>query len=208
MKEHLIDRWKREYNFSKELLKAFDSVPREKFILPQFLDDAYGDYPLPINYEQTISQPTTVMMMIDWMELKKTDKVLEVGAGSGYCAAIMSKLCKKVITTEMVPQLADFAKKNLEKAGIENAEVVEWDGSQGYEKQAPYDRIMVTAGCPSIPKPLIDQLKDSGILIAPVESFLSQVMVRIRKDKGKLEKEKLGAFSFVPLRGKFGHKFT
>ncbi len=205
MKELLIERWKQEHDFSKPLLKAFDSVPREDFILPQFLDKAYGDYPLPIDYDQTISQPTTVMMMIHWLELKRTDKILEVGAGSGYCAAIMSKLCKKVITTEMIPQLADFAKNNLEKAGIENVEVVEWDGSQGYEKQAPYDRIMVTAGCPSIPKPLTDQLKEGGILIAPVESFLSQVMIRLRKNKRKLEKENLGAFSFVPLKGKYGY---
>jgi len=205
MKSRLVEFWRREYHFSRELLNAFNSVPREKFTLPKYKAEAYGDYPLPIGCGQTISQPTTVMMMIDWLELKKTDKVLEVGAGSGYCAAIMSKLCKKVATTEIIPELCSFAQANLKKAGIKNVEVVCQDGSTGYEKQAPYDKIMITASCPAVPPPLVRQLKEGGIIIAPVASMFSEVMVRIRKKNGKLEKEKLGSFAFVPLKGRFGH---
>ncbi len=205
MKKHLIDMWKKEHNFSRQLLDAFDSVPREKFILPQHMGEAYGDYPLPIAAGQTISQPTTVMLMINWLELKKTDKVLEVGAGSGYCAAIMSKLCKEVITTEIISELAIFAENNLRKAGIRNAKVVCWDGSTGYAPEAPYDKIIVTASCPAVPPPLIEQLKEGGTIIAPVASLFSEIMVRIRKKNGRLEKEKLGDFAFVPLKGKFGN---
>jgi len=163
---------------------------------------------LPIGYEQTISQPTTVLIMTEALELKKGQKVLEVGAGSGYQAALIGNLVGakgKVITTEIIPELAKFAKANLKKAKIKNAFVVEYDGSQGYGKEAPYDRIIVTAACPEIPKPLVDQLKEGGIIIAPVGSFLGQKMVKGTKRKGGLETYSLGDFVFVPLKGKYGY---
>jgi protein-L-isoaspartate(D-aspartate) O-methyltransferase len=190
----------------KKLIEAFKSVPRGKFIREGFLDEVYADHPLPIGHGQTISQPTTVMIMIEALELKKTDKVLEVGAGSGWCAAIMSKLAKKIITTEIILELVEFAKNNIKKCNIKNVEVIHYDGSQGYEKEAPYNKIMVTAACPTIPKPLLSQLKNGGILIAPVGSlYYGQKMVKVVKKGNKLEEENLGSFVFVPLKGKYGY---
>lgn len=207
MKQQLMDYWLSSGIIKdKKLINAFKAIPREKFIDKSFLNEAYGDYPLPIGMGQTISQPTTVMIMIEALELKPTDKVLEVGAGSGYCAAIMAKLAKKVITTEIIPELAQFAKKNMKKNRIKNVTVVEYDGSKGYEKQAPYDKIMITAACPSIPTPLINQLKENGIILAPVGGFFDQRMIKGIKIKGKLETHSLGYFRFVPLKGKYGYK--
>src|SRR3989338_1459819 len=189
----------------KRLIGAFKSIPREKFIRDENLQESYGDYPLPIGFGQTISQPTTVLIMINALELKKSDKVLEVGAGSGYCAAIMSKLCRKAVTTEIIPELVEFAKGNIKKCGIKNVEIIEWDGSKGYEKEAPYDKIMVTAACPRIPEPLIEQLKESGIILAPVGSFFGQEMIKLVKEKGKIVTQNLGSFVFVPLKGEYGY---
>ncbi|MDD5086469.1 MAG: protein-L-isoaspartate(D-aspartate) O-methyltransferase [Candidatus Nanoarchaeia archaeon] len=205
-RKELVDCWNSKGIVKdKRLLDAFLSVPREKFILDGHLSEAYGDYPLPILEGQTISQPTTVMIMINALELKKTDKVLEVGAGSGYCAAIISRIAKEVYTTEIIPGLVDFAKKNLEKAGIKNVYVIHHDGSQGYEKESFYDKIIVTAACPKIPQPLIDQLKENGMIIAPVSYLLGQKIVKGIKKQNKLEKEPLGDFAFVPLKGKYGY---
>jgi len=190
----------------KRLIGAFKSIPREKFIRDENLQESYGDYPLPIGFGQTISQPTTVLIMINALELKKSDKVLEVGAGSGYCAAIMSKLCRKAVTTEIIPELVEFAKGNIKKCGIKNVEIIEWDGSKGYEKEAPYDKIMVTAACPRIPEPLIEQLKESGIILAPVGSFFGQEMIKLVKEKGKIVTQNLGSFVFVPLKGEYGYQ--
>ncbi len=188
----------------KRLIKAFKAVPREKFIREN-LNQAYADHPLPIGHGQTISQPTTVMIMIDALQIKKTDKVLEVGAGSGWCAAIMSKLAKTVITTEIIPELAEFAKNNIKKCNIKNVKVINHDGSQGYKKEAPYNKIIATAACPTIPKPLLDQLKQGGILVAPVGSLHGQNMLKITKKADELQQENLGSFVFVPLKGKHGH---
>lgn len=206
MKNKLIDYWlSNEIITDKKLIEAFQEIKREKFIDKSYLDEAYGDYPLPIGYNQTISQPTTVMIMIQALELKPTDKVLEVGSGSGYCAAIMSKLAKKIITTEIITELVELAKNNIKKQKIRNTEVIEYDGSQGYKKQAPYDKIMVTAACPSIPEPLIQQLKENGMIIAPVQSFIDQQMIKGKKIKNKIETISLGSFRFVPLKGKYGY---
>src|SRR3989338_2083891 len=189
----------------KKLIVAFKKVDRRNFIRKESMNEVYGDYPLPIGFGQTISQPTTAMLMIEALELKKTDKVLEVGAGSGWCAAIMSRLCKKVITTEIIPELVGFAKENIKKCNIKNVEIIEWDGSRGYEKESPYDKIMLTAACPSLPKQCIEQLKENGIIIAPVGSLFSQDMIKGKKVKGNLETENLGSFMFVPLKGKYGY---
>jgi len=206
MKKSLVEMWKKDGTVKdKRILKAFKEIPRERFIHEELVADAYEDSPLPIGYGQTISQPTTIMIMIEALELKKTDKVLEVGAGSGYNAALMSRLCKKVYTVEIVPELVHFARENLKTCGIRNVEVIGGDGSTGYEPEAPYDKIMITAGCPTIPKPIIDQLKDGGIIVAPVGSRWEQEMAKLKKVKGKLEKENLGYFVFVPLIGRYGH---
>jgi len=206
-KEYLIEYWKKTKLVKDEkLLKAFKEIRRENFILPEHIDQAYADYPLPILAGQTISQPTTIMIMIQALELTKNDKVLEIGAGSGYCAAIMSKLCKEVITTEIIKELVDFARSNLKKAKIKNVKVIHADGSKGYKAEAPYDKIMVTAACPEIPKPLLKELKLNGILVAPVGNIFSQKMLKIVKKKHKPIEQNLGDFMFVPLKGEYGFK--
>ena len=206
MKEILVKRWK-DYKIIKDLkvIKAFESVLREKFILQEFKKEAYYDGPLPIGFDQTISQPTTILLMVEALELKKKDKVLEVGSGSGYGAAIMSKLAKKVYTTEIIPELVKFARNNLRKTKIKNVKVIEFDGSRGYDVKKPYDKIIITAGCPEIPNVLIDQLKEGGIIVAPVGGSFGQRMIKVTKKKGKLKRIYLGDFMFVPLRGKYGH---
>lgn len=205
MKKSLLEQWKRTGLIKdRKLLKAFREVPRENFIMKSYLQEAYGDYPLPIGYDQTISQPTTIMIMIQALELKKSDKVLEIGAGSGYNAALMAKLCKKVYGIEIIKELVSYARQNLVTTGIKNVEIIYGDGSMGYEKAAPYDKIIVTAACPKIPQPLIEQLKENGIILAPVGDLWGQKMIQGRKINGEIQYESLGYFSFVPLRGKFG----
>jgi len=141
-KQRLIDYWRKSGTIKDEkLLKAFEEVPREIFIRNGFEEEAYGDYPLPIGSGQTISQPTTVMIMTRALELKEGQKVLEIGTGSGWQAAIIGKIVGKkgkVITTEIIPELAEFAKNNIKKAKINNVKVINYDGSQGYKKEAPY----------------------------------------------------------------------
>ena len=210
MKDILIEKWLNSGIIKdKKVIEAFKSVPREKFITKDFLDEAYGDYPLPIGKGQTISQPSTIMLMTQALELKEGHKVLEVGAGSGYQAALIARIVGekgKVLTTEIIPELAEFAKENIEKCKIKNVEIVNYDGSQGYKKEAPYDRCIITAACPAIPKPIIKQLKEGGIIIAPVGSLtFGQSMIKARKVKGELIEENLGNFVFVPLKGKYGY---
>jgi protein-L-isoaspartate(D-aspartate) O-methyltransferase len=206
MRDRLIQFWIRERIVrDRRLIKAFEEVSREKFIHDEYMDEAYGDYPLPIGHGQTISQPSTIMIMIEAIEPQHSDKVLEVGTGSGYNAALISRLVKKVYTTEIIPELVEFAKKNLEKAKIKNVEVIQGDGSQGYGKEKPYDKIIVTAACPRIPEPLVKQLKEGGIIIAPVGDLYGQKMIKGVKREGKLETRSLGHFMFVPLKGKHGY---
>lgn len=203
----LIERWESQKVVGKPVIAAFRKVPRELFVLPEYQDQAYLDEPLPIPAGQTISQPTTVVLMLDALEVRPGMKVLEIGAGSGYNAALLGVLVGpkgKVITIEIIPELAAFARKNLAKAGITNVTVVKADGSKGYAKEAPYDRIICTAAAPRIPQVLVNQLKDNGILLIPVGSGYLQKMVRARKVKGELETEELGDYVFVPLVGEYG----
>lgn len=211
MKEILVRKWEESGLVKdKRLLEVFKKLRREDFILGDSIREAYGDYALPIHCGQTISQPITIMIMTQALELKPGNKVLEVGAGSGYQAAIIAEMVKpkgRVITTEIVPGLVDFAKKNLKNAGIRNVRVIHYDGSGGYEKEAPYDKIIVTAAAPKIPKPLVQQLKTGGILVIPVGPSYVQEMLKVRKvSKEKLEIENLGDFVFVPLTGRYGNK--
>jgi protein-L-isoaspartate(D-aspartate) O-methyltransferase len=208
-KAKLLQYWKKNSIIKDEdVLKAFNNVPREIFVRKEHKKEAYGDYPLSIGHSQTISQPTTVMIMTQSLEPEKGQKVLEIGAGSGWQAAIISKIVGnegRVITTEIIPELAEFAKNNLKRAGINNVEVIQCDGSVGYQKEAPYDRIIITAACPKIPSVLIEQLKTDGIIIAPVGSLIfGQEMIKLRKTKSGTEQENLGSFVFVPLKGKHG----
>ena len=209
-KAALVDIWQQKGIISNTaIIEAFKKVPREFFTLPEFQQEVYLDQPLPILGGQTISQPTTVVLMLDALDIKPGQKILEIGAGSGYNAAMLGTLVKPngmVISTEIVPELAEFAKANLAKAGITNVTALFFDGSQGYPDQAPFDRIISTAGAPTVPLALIEQLAEDGILLIPADSNGSQTMLSITKSMGGLRIEDLGQYRFVPLTGKYGKK--
>ena len=208
-RQRMVNEQIRRRGISDErVLSVMTRVPRECFVPAGDAAAAFSDQALSIGHGQTISQPTTVMIMTSALDVREGQKILEVGAGSGYQAAILGLLTGehgRVITTEIISGLVSFAQQNLKKEGIRNVEVVCSDGGAGYEKNAPYDRIMVTAACPKIPKPLIKQLKEGGILVAPVECQTGQILVRGIKKDGKLETQSLGYFRFVPLTGKYGY---
>jgi len=199
-KSELIGFWKNSNLIkNQKLIKAFQEIPRENFVLEEYKSEAYYDIPLPIFEEQTISQPTTVIMMLDFLDIKENSKVLEIGAGSGYNAALLSKLTKnKIISVERVKGLVDFAEENIKKSEIKNVKIIHADGVLGYKKEAPYDRIIATCSSPYIPKAWKEQLKENGILVAPI-GYLEHEMVVAKKLKGELVIEKKGFFRFVPL---------
>ena len=207
-KQDLAEYWIRNGIIKDNIvIKVFMRVKRELFVPEEYKMHAYGDYPVPIPGGQTISQPTTVMLMTEALEVKPGNKILEVGAGSGYQAAILSKLVGnngKIITTEIVKELIDYASSNLKKSNISNVKLIHTDGSQGYEREAPYDRIIVTAACPEMPEPLVEHLKENGIIVAPIGSRYSQEVIKGKKIKDELVTETLGDFVFVPLRGRYG----
>lgn len=207
-KLELLNFWKENLNFRDTELKAFIEVRREDFIPRQIRDKAYEDVPLPLLRGKTISQPTTVMIMTSELDLKRNERVFEVGTGSGYQAAIISRIIGpkgKVITTEVIPELVEYAKNNLKKAGIDNVYVYEDDGSKGFVNEAPFDKIIITAACKDFPEPLVEQLKTDGIIIGPVGNQDEQEMVKgIKKRDGSLQLEFLGPFLFTPLYGKYG----
>lgn len=187
---------------TKEIIEAFQRVSRESFVPQDQKQYAYANYPLPIPEGQTISQPLTIAVMTEALQPAKGQKILEVGAGSGYQAAILAEIVGadgKILTTERLPALVEFASKNLKK--YKNVTVVNHDGSQGYEKEAPYDRIIVTASAPAVPEPLINQLKKNGRMVIPVgdEMFLIE-------KKDNIKKTMLGYYVFVPLLGEHGYK--
>jgi protein-L-isoaspartate(D-aspartate) O-methyltransferase len=188
----------------KRVLSAISSIPREKFVLEGEKDNAYLDCPLPIGMGQTISQPFMVALMTQCLSLKGPETILEVGAGSGYQAAILSKLAKIVYTIERFSLLADRAEKIFKELDIKNVTVIVGDGSKGLEKFAPYDGIIVTAGAPEIPKSLIDQLNEKGRIVIPVGNSFSQDLLLGIKEKGKLKIKNYGGCVFVPLVGKYG----
>lgn len=207
-KTDLMKFWKENFGFKSIELMAFEQIDRKEFIPEDMKNAAYQDMPLPLLRGKTISQPTTVMIMTHALELEPGEKVFEVGTGSGYQAAIIARIVGpkgKVITTEVVPELVSFAKKNLRNSNISNVSVFEEDGSNGMKSEAPFDKIIITAACREFPKPLLDQLKPNGIIVGPVGNEQEQEMVRGIKDKnGHLELEFLGPFLFTPMYGKYG----
>ncbi len=207
-KTELIKFWTEAFGFRDIEIKAFKEVNRENFIPEQLRNEAYQDMPLPLMRGKTISQPTTVMIMTHALELEPGEKVFEIGTGSGYQAAILAKIVGskgKVITTEVVPELVQFARQNLRKAKIDNVFVHEEDGSNGMPSEGTFDKIIITAACKEFPKPLLDQLKPEGIIVGPVGDRHEQEMVRGIKDKSShLELEFLGPFLFTPMYGKYG----
>ncbi|MCX6817792.1 MAG: protein-L-isoaspartate(D-aspartate) O-methyltransferase [Candidatus Aenigmarchaeota archaeon] len=185
---------------TEKIIKAFLEVPRHVFGGEQNERFAYGDYPIPIPDSQTVSAPHMVAAMTELLRPERKDKVLEIGSGSGYQAAILSKLVKKVYTTEISPELAAFARSNLKKAGANNVEVMLADGSEGYAKAKPYDKIIVTCATPEIFDAWLAQLKVGGILIAPLGSGFYQELIHIKKTAKGIEKNNYGSVAFVPLR--------
>lgn len=208
-KEKLLYLWKKlGLKFDKRIIKAFKDVPREYFVLEGYENRAYEDNPLPILNGQTISQPSTVLNMLSVLDVKIGNKVLEIGAGSGYNAALLSKLVGKkgfVYATEIIEELAEFAKKNLNKLKLKNVEVLNVDGGEGLKEKAPFDRIIITAACSKIPDILIEQLKISGILVAPVGPMHVQTLVKLKKTSKKITEEILGQYQFVPMTGRQGY---
>ncbi len=186
------------------VLEAMGSVPRHLFVPPEYVNEAYADAPLPIGGSQTISQPYMVAWMTELLALTGSEKVLEVGTGSGYQAAILSLLAGRVISMERSGELAAEARERLARLGYSNVEVIEGDGSQGYPEQAPYDDIIVTAGAPEIPQPLLDQLADGGRLVIPVGPSSMQMLVLARRESDRIIKQDMGSCAFVPLVGRFG----
>lgn len=197
------------YIKSKEVRRAMLSIPRENFMPDHMEKYAYVDSPQPIGEGQTISAPHMVAMMVEKLDLESGQRVLEVGGGMGYHAAVISRIVGeegKVYTMELLEELADAAENALEKTGIRNVDVIRGDGSKGYEEEAPYDRISVACAAPHIPPPLIEQLKIGGKLLLPVSSGFFQELTRVtRTAEDKIKKEKLGGVVFVPLKGEYGY---
>ncbi len=207
-KNLLIKFWKDNFEFRDAELNAFMDIKREDFVFDNFKNTAYEDTPLPLIRGKTISQPTTVMIMTHYLELKPAEKVFELGTGSGYQAAIIAKIIGakgKVITTEVIPELVQFSRENLKKADINNVFVYEEDGSNGMPSEAPFDKVIVTSACKEFPKPLLEQLKCNGIIVGPIGNQYEQEMVVGKKMKdGNLELNFLGHFLFTPMYGKYG----
>ncbi len=189
---------------SQKILDAFRKVPRHLFVEDGLVYQAYGDYPLPIAEGQTISQPYIVALMTQALDLKPEDTVLEIGTGSGYQTAILAELASKVYSIERFGSIASKARKLLDELGYHNVMIIIGDGTKGYDKKAPYDGIIVTAGAPYVPDPLIAQLKDGGRLVIPVGGEYSQELLKITKQGGALKEESLGGCRFVKLIGEYG----
>lgn len=188
----------------KAVLDAMRKVPRHLFVPTEYEEAAYEDRPLPIGFGQTISQPYMVALMTEALCLKGDEKVLEVGTGSGYQAAILAEIVDHVVTIERIAELAARAAELLRNLGYTNIEVVVGDGSRGYPPRAPYDAIIVTAGAPRIPDALVDQLAEGGRLVIPVGSGFHQILTRVTKTQGQIKTEQLEGCVFVPLVGECG----
>lgn len=188
----------------KKVLKAMNEIPRENFISAGLSEGAYDDHPLPIGEEQTISQPYMVALMTELLELEGNEKVLEIGTGSGYQSAILSVLANMIYTVDRIPELVKKAKENLKRLEISNVFFLVGDGTLGWEKYAPYNRIIVTAASPEIPDPLVKQLDNNGLMVIPVGSMFSQTLQVIRKKNGKISIENSIGCVFVKLIGKYG----
>jgi protein-L-isoaspartate(D-aspartate) O-methyltransferase len=186
------------------VLAAMGRVPRQEFVPAEALDQAYADRPLPIGKGQTISQPLIVGMMLEALELSGSERVLEIGTGSGYQAALLGELAADVISVEYVPELTERAQMLLERLGYDNVRVVQGDGSRGWPERAPYDAIIVAAGAPRVPPPLTTQLGQDGRLVIPVGDEWAQNLLRVRRRDGELSTEQLTGCAFVPLVGEHG----
>jgi len=189
---------------SPRVLEAMAAVPRHEFVPMKFRNEAYADKPLPIGEGQTISQPYMVAAMTEALELTGAERVLEIGTGSGYQAAVLSLLVSQVFTVESHTPLALTAQERLTNLGYANVHVHNGDGSAGFPDAAPYDAILVTAGAPEIPQVFAGQLREGGRLVIPVGRQKTQELMQVRKQNGELKSYALFACQFVPLLGRYG----
>ena len=187
-----------------KVIAAMKKVPRHLFVEEALQSQAYGDHPLPIGEKQTISQPYMVALMTEALLLNGKEKVLEIGTGSGYQTAILAELSEKVFSIERIRPLAIRARKLLYELGYFNVEIKIFDGTFGWMEESPFDAILVTAGSPDIPQPLIDQLTMGGRLVIPVGDAFVQDLFRMVKTEEGVKKEDLGGCRFVKLIGKYG----
>jgi len=199
-KENLLEHLGREIT-DKRVIEAMHRVPREAFVPAEQHDFAYEDHPLSIGFGQTISQPFIVALMVQSLELKGEEKVLELGTGSGYEAAILAELAKKVVSVEYVPELAESARQVLDRLGYANVEVHTAGRTLGWPEGAPYDAIIVSAGAPSVPEVLLAQLAWDGRLVIPVGSRWQQELLKVTRLRKGNRTENLGGCYFVPLIG-------
>jgi len=184
------------------VVAAMRTVPRHSFVPDEYLDQAYADHPLPIGYGQTISQPYIVALMTEWLELEPDDRVLEIGTGSGYQAAVLAEIVDEVYSIEIVPELAASATERLAALGYDNVVATQGDGYFGWEEHASYDAIIVTAAPDHLPQPLVGQLKEGGYIVIPIGPTGGfQSLWRFTKTGDELKAENLGGVSFVPLTG-------
>ena len=183
------------------VLEAMRNVPRHLFVDPSQRDQAYEDHPLPIAGNQTISQPYIVALMTELLELTPGEKVLEIGTGSGYQSAVLSKLARQVFTIEIVPELARSASEKLAELGYKNVTVKEGDGYRGWPEHAPFDAIIVTAAPERIPQPLLDQLAPAGRMVIPVGGFFQELKVFHKEKDGRITEKDILPVRFVPMTG-------
>jgi protein-L-isoaspartate(D-aspartate) O-methyltransferase len=198
----------------KRVLDAFRKVPRHRFLPRELINSAYADHPLPIGEGQTISQPYIVALMTECLRLLGEERILEIGTGSGYQAAILAELAKEVYSVERIANLAQNAIKILDELKVTNVKIKVGDGTMGWEEFSPFEGIIVTAGAPDIPFPLIEQLKENGKIIIPLGGTFSQVLTLVEKInpalarkggiKGKIKTTDICGCVFVPLMGKYG----
>src|SRR5262245_21094148 len=185
----------------ERVLKAMRKVPREQFVPEELRDRSYTDGPLPIGYDQTISQPFVVAFMTEKLRLRPTDRVLEIGTGSGYQAAILAELAAKVYTVEIVEPLGKRAEQTLQRLGYKNVQVKIGDGYQGWPEYAPFDAVIVTCAPNHVPQPLVAQIKEGGRIIIPVGPAGDQTLYLLEKKNGRLEQRNVLPVSFVPMTG-------
>ncbi len=190
----------------RNVLEAMGRVPRHLFVDSSTISNAYSDMALPIGEGQTISQPYMVAVMTELLELNNTQKVLEIGTGSGYQAAVLAELAREVFTIERIVSLAEKAKKRFQDLSYLNIRIKADDGTLGWPEEAPFDRIIITAGSPEIPAPLIEQLSEGGILVIPVGNLYSQQLLKYRKSGKNPIIEYHTPCVFVPLLGQYGWK--
>ncbi len=206
-REAMVERQLRRRGISEpDILDAFRAVPREAFISEDYAHLAYGDHPLPIEANQTISQPYIVALMVQAAAIRHGDAVLEVGAGSGYAAAVISRIAARVVAIERQHDLVEVARQRLESLGYSNVLIVEGDGTRGCPDEAPFDAILAAASGSHVPSALIAQLAPNGRIVMPLgEPGLPQELVKVSKqDDGILKQENLGGVRFVPLIGEEG----